>query len=129
MNKPDPLARDLVKCEDMRLNAERARRHLGSRTLSAFLSDALVQDAVIRCVEVIGEAARQVSGSSRQRAPAVPWTLIIGMRNILVHDYGEVDLEQVYRVAREHLPNLLSQLGDLIAELERDTGWQGEKDE
>lgn len=57
---PDPRQRDLVKCEDMRLHAERARRFLGSRSLDEFLADDLVQSAVVRCVEVIGEAGSQI---------------------------------------------------------------------
>lgn len=129
MSTLDPRARDLVKCEDMRLHADRAGRYLGSRTLREFLADALVQDAVIRCVEVIGEAARQVSAPTRQRAPDVPWSLIIGMRNILAHDYGEVDLEQVYRVVHAHLPALQKHLEPLISELERDVGWRAEEGE
>lgn len=129
MNTVDPLSRDLVKCEDTRLHADRARLHLGSRSLPEFLSDQLVQDAVIRCLEVIGEAARQVSEPTRLKAQDVPWGLIIGMRNLLAHDYGQVDLEQVYRVVRAHVPDLLQHLGLLIAELERDTGWQDGMDE
>jgi uncharacterized protein with HEPN domain len=55
---PDPRERDLVKCEDMRLYAERAVQYLGALSLEEFLADDMVQSAVIRCVEVIGEAAR-----------------------------------------------------------------------
>jgi uncharacterized protein with HEPN domain len=79
MSALDPHERDLVKCEDMRIHAERAREFLGGRTLEEFLADELVQAAVIRCVEVIGEAARLVSDDSRKRARDIPWPLIIGM--------------------------------------------------
>lgn len=61
MKRRDRLERDLVKCEDMRLHAERAARFLGGRSLDQLLDDELVQAAVIRCVEVIGEAAKLVS--------------------------------------------------------------------
>jgi uncharacterized protein with HEPN domain len=120
---PDARERDLTKCEDMRLSAERALRFLGSHTQAEFLADELLQAAVIRCVEVIGEAARLVSAGTRERAPEIPWTLIIGMRNILVHDYGAVDLGKVYDVVHEHVPRLLRQLAILIPALERDAGW------
>jgi uncharacterized protein with HEPN domain len=105
------------------LHGERALRFLGARTLAEFQADDLVQAAVIRSVEVIGEAARQVSEESRGRAPAIPWTLIVGMRNILIHDYGAVDTEKVYDVVRNHVPALLTQLTGLIPELEHDVGW------
>jgi uncharacterized protein with HEPN domain len=123
MNTPDLRERDLTKCEDMRLHAERALRFLGGRSLADFQSDELLQAAIIRCVEVIGEAARLVSEDTRQRAPGIPWALIVGMRNILAHDYTAVDLEKVYSVATQHLPTLLAQLAVLIPELERVVGW------
>lgn len=123
MSAIDPRERDLVKCEDMRIHAERAREFLGERTLDEFLADQLVQAAVIRCVEVIGEAARLVSEETRQRAPEIPWPLITGMRNVLAHDYGSVILDKVYEVVTEHVPELLARLGPLIAALEKDVGW------
>ena len=97
MNARDPRERDLVKCEDMRIHAERAREFLGDRTLAEFLEDELVQAAVIRCIEVIGEAARLVSDETRARASEIPWTLITGMRNVLAHEYGTVLLDNCRR--------------------------------
>jgi uncharacterized protein with HEPN domain len=123
MSALDPRERDLVKCEDMRIHAERAREFLGGRTLEEFLSDELVQAAVIRCVEVIGEAARLVSEDTRKRAPDIPWPLIVGMRHVLAHEYGAVILDKVFEVVTDHLPELLSRLGPLIQALEKDVGW------
>jgi uncharacterized protein with HEPN domain len=124
MSAIDPRERDLVKCEDMRIHAERARQFLAARSFEEFLADEMVQAAVIRCVEVIGEAARLVSEDTRLRAPEIPWRLITGMRHILAHDYGTVDLDRVYRVVIEHLPDLLARLTPLIESLEKDVGWK-----
>lgn len=124
MNAIDSRERDLVKCEDMRIHAERAREFLGTRTLDEFLDDELVQAAVIRCVEVIGEAARSVSEDTRRRAPEIPWPLITGMRNVLAHEYGTVVLDKIYEVVTDHLSELLAQLSPLIESLEQDVGWQ-----
>lgn len=123
MSALDPRERDLVKCEDMRIHAERAREFLGERTLDEFLQDQLVQAAVIRCVEVIGEAARLVSEDTRKRAPEIPWPLITGMRHVLAHEYGAVILDKVYEVVTGHVPELLARLGPLIEALEKDVGW------
>jgi len=123
MNAPDPRERDLVKCEDMRIHAERACEYLGERTLDEFLEDHLIQAAVIRCVEVVGEAAKLVSDDTRERAPEIPWHLIVGMRHVLAHDYGTVVLDRVHEVVTSHLPELLSHLGTLIESLEKDVGW------
>ena len=129
MSALDPRERDLVKCEDMRLYAERAREFLGSRSLEAFLADEMAQAAVVRCIEVIGEAARLVSEDTRRRAPEIPWSLITGMRHVLAHDDGTVDLDRVYRVVTEQLPELLTHLGTLIASLEQDVGWSKDDEE
>jgi len=124
MTALDPRQRDLVKCEDMRIHAERACDYLGERSLDEFLGDHLIQAAVIRCVEVIGKAARLVSEEMRQRAPQIPWHLIVGMRHVLAHDYGTVVLDRVYEVVTIHLPELLAQLSPLIESLEEDVKWQ-----
>jgi len=129
MKRRDQLERDLVKCEDMRLHADRAVRFLGGRSLDDFLDDELVQAAVIRCVEVIGEAAKLVSDETRNREPGIPWRLVIGMRNVLAHDYGVVMPEKVNEVIAEHVPEPLKRLGPLIAALEAEVGWDDADDE
>jgi Uncharacterized conserved protein len=129
MKRRDQLERDLVKCEDMRLHAERAMRFLGGRSIDQFLDDELIQAAVIRCVEVIGEAAKLVSDETRSRETGIPWRLVIGMRNVLAHDYGVVMPEKVYEVVTEHVPELLERLVLLITALEVDVGWDDADEE
>ena len=124
MSPLNPKERDLVKCEDMRIYAERARQFMGERTLEEFYDDDMVQAAVVRCVEVIGEAARLVSDVTCSSAPNIPWSLITGMRNVLAHDYGAVDLDKVYEVVTIHLPPLLTELKPLIQQLEKEVGWE-----
>jgi len=126
MSSPSQLERDLVKCEDMRLHAERACEFVGRRTWAEFESDDLLQAAVIRCVEVIGEAARSVSPATQASATGIPWSQVIGMRHVLAHDYGAVNLDKVYEVVTQHLPDLLACLTPLIAELEEQVGWRDE---
>ncbi len=123
---PDSRERDLVKCEDMRIYSERAVQYMGSSSLDEFLANDMAQSAIVRCIEVIGEAARLVSDDTRRLAPEIPWTLIVGMRHILAHDYGAVNLDKVYEVVKERLPELLKHLNRLIATLERETQWPGE---
>lgn len=124
MSALDPRQRDLVKCEDMRLHSERARKYIGAMTLEEFAADDLVQSAVVRCIEIVGEAARMISASTRERAPQIPWSSIVGMRHVLAHHYGAVDLEKVYHVAVTELARLGPKLAQLIADLERELGWQ-----
>ncbi len=129
MSPLDRRQRDLVKCEDMRIYGLRAVEFLGALSKPDFLSDVMLQEAIIRCVEVVGEAARQVSDQTRQLNPQIPWSMIIGMRNVLAHDYGGVDLDQVHGVVVDHLPGLLAKLEALIGQLEDEVGWETEDEE
>jgi uncharacterized protein with HEPN domain len=66
--------------------------------------------ALVRAIEVIGEAASRVSDDARQTAPEVPWRQIAGMRNRLIHGFFDVDVEIVWRTATEDVPTLVSAL-------------------
>lgn len=61
----------------------------------AFNQSLLIQDAVIRSFEVIGEAVKHLSPEIRQQYPEIPWRQIAGFRDVLTHDYGDVDVEEV----------------------------------
>jgi uncharacterized protein with HEPN domain len=71
-----------------------------------FLADTMVQDAVIRNLEVIGEAARNLPLNLRRQYPKIPWRSITALRNVLIHEYFGVDLEIVWRVVDRRLPAL-----------------------
>ena len=68
----------------------------------AFLVDTMVQDAVIRNFEVIGEAVKNLSDGLRDRSPTVPWKQISGMRDFLIHVYFGVKLETVWETVQDH---------------------------
>lgn len=87
---------------------------------SAFRSDLMRQDAVLRNFQVIGEAAKKISSETRERAPGIPWRQITGMRDNLVHGYFDVDLTVVWEAARRDIPLL----GVAIDALLRDLGIQ-----
>ena len=70
---------------------------------------------MIRCLEVIGEAAKKVPAAFRKRHPAVPWTEAAGIRDILVHDYFGVNLEVVWNTVLRDLPSLKHALLPLLA--------------
>ncbi len=73
---------------------------------NAFLADTLIQDAVLRNLEVIGEAVKQLSEEARAAAPEILWRRIAGMRDKLIHDYLGVSLELVWGVVERELPRL-----------------------
>jgi uncharacterized protein with HEPN domain len=83
----------------------------------AFFADGKTQDAVIRNVEVLGQAVKGISDETRAPQPAVPWRQIAGMRDKLIHDYFGVDLNLVWDVVERELPVLRPQLEDLRGRL------------
>ena len=72
--------------------------------------------AVVRCIEVIGEAAANVSDEVRLLHPQVPWAGIVGMRNRLIHAYFDVDLDRVWDTIADDLPQLVGELERIIGD-------------
>jgi len=81
-----------------------------------FFGDPMVQDAVVRNLEIIGEAVKHVSAATRSKCPEVPWTAIAGMRDRLIHDYFRVDLNIAWDVVEHDLAPLRKVLLALLAE-------------
>lgn len=80
-----------------------------------FFADPMVQDAVIRNLEVIGEAVKGLSEELRTANPDIPWKQIAGMRDVLIHHYFGIKLETVWQVVVEHLPGLGERVSQLLA--------------
>ena len=81
---------------------------------SRFLSDKLTVDATVRRLEVIGEAAKNISDSFRAKYPKVPWKKITGLRDIIVHAYFGVDLDIVWDIVKKDLPGLKKDIKDIL---------------
>jgi uncharacterized protein with HEPN domain len=109
-----PEERDLAYLWDMRDAARDVMDFIRGVTYVRFCNDKLVRYAVERRIEVIGEAARHVSDSFKMMHPEIPWRHIIGQRNILAHEYGEILLERIWRTATETIPGLAEKLDRLI---------------
>ena len=79
-----------------------------------FLAESLRHDAVIRQIEIIGEAAKRLSPQVTGRSPDVPWRQVAGMRDVLIHNYMGVDLESVWNVLQHDLPLLRKTVEELL---------------
>ncbi|MGD0137264.1 MAG: HepT-like ribonuclease domain-containing protein [Tepidisphaeraceae bacterium] len=105
---------DHRRLEHMRKAASDAIRVLGKRDASQLDSDMVRSRALVNCFTEIGEAAARVTQAGRRQAAAIPWTEIIGMRNIVVHVYWGIDLSELVKTVRNDLPKLLSVLDGLL---------------
>ncbi|MDY6990917.1 MAG: DUF86 domain-containing protein [Thermodesulfobacteriota bacterium] len=104
------MQRDRVYLLDILEAARLALEYVGEKTKEAFLEDVLCQDAVIRRIEIIGEAARRVSEETQQAFPELPWNEMIAMRNVMIHDYDGVDMVIVWDTIKKDLPPLIAEL-------------------
>lgn len=103
------MDRDRVWLADMVENIEHALSFTEGGK-DQFLDDRKTAMAVLRCLEVLGEASKRVSPKLREAHPEVPWSLMAKMRDRLIHDYGNVNAHTVWVVIEDELPGLLEKL-------------------
>ncbi|MBX3368464.1 MAG: DUF86 domain-containing protein [Phycisphaeraceae bacterium] len=109
-----PEERDAALLLDMVEHARRACGYVDGRTLEQYRRDDMLRDAVNRVVQVIGEAAAKVSKQFRDAHPEIPWRPIIAQRHILVHEYGHIDDDKIWRVATLYAPQLIALVEPLL---------------
>lgn len=95
-----------IYVKDVLENMERAERFVAGMSYQDFAGDEKTSYAVIRCIEIIGEAAKQIPESARQKYPEIPWKDMAGMRDKVIHFYFGVNLERVWLVVKEDIPQL-----------------------
>ena len=104
------------------LDAIRKIRDYTAGGETAFLADTRTQDAVIRNLEVIGEAVKRLDPSLTAKYPEIPWKRIAGMRDKMIHDYLGVNLQIVWRTVGEELPALENRIAQILAEADDGNG-------
>ena len=108
------MSRDDTYLVDMLESAKIALDYSLGKTWDDFFNDIQCQDAVVRRIEIIGEAARRLSQDTRDRHPQIPWREITSMRNLVIHEYDVVDINQVWDTVTNKLPPLIDQLAKLV---------------
>ena len=104
------MSRDNQYLLDILQAAKLAMSYVSEKTEADFLHDVECQDAVIRRLEIIGEAARRISEETKAQLPDLPWRAMVGMRNFLIHEYDGVDLKIIWDAVQMNLPPLIAEM-------------------
>ncbi len=108
------MQRDHVHLLDMLQRAQWIQEFIRGIDQDAFLKDVMRREAVIRQIEVIGEAVRRVSVEYRALHPEIPWQEITGMRSKLIHEYDRINLYLVWDTVIRDIPTLIKQIAPLV---------------
>lgn len=99
---------------DILESAKIAVGYLKGITLKEFEEDLRTQDAIIRRIEIIGEASSKVTEETQIKYKDVSWKSMKGMRNFLIHEYNYIDLEIIWETVKNNLPSLINELEKII---------------
>ncbi len=95
---------------DMLVAGREALSFVAGRTWKQYAADRVLQRAMERQIEIIGEAARGISRAFQDDHPEIPWSGIIGQRHVLAHDYGDIVQERIWEIVTVHVPPLIERL-------------------
>lgn len=108
MSQDDATLLDILK------SARLVGKFKGKLNKTAFFKDLKTQSAILHQLLVLGEAVKRLSDELRVNHPEIPWTLIAGMRDKLIHEYDVVDLDEVWKTVTKDVPHLISVLEPLV---------------
>ena len=106
---------DDARLLDMLLAAREAMAFVSGLTFPEFQRNRMAQLAILKTLEIVGEAASGISAETTKAHPDIPWSGIIGMRNRLVHGYFNINLQRVWETVQEDIPRLIPQLEALVS--------------
>jgi uncharacterized protein with HEPN domain len=108
------MSRDLTYLTDILQAARLLKTFVEGLTIRIFLEDPLRQSAVVRQLEIIGEATKRLSETFRTNHPEIPWRKMAGIRDVLIHAYDHVDFELVWETAVKDIPDLIAMIEPLV---------------
>lgn len=112
--------RDSIFIEDVLEAMNKIKRYTKGLTYEAFTGNDMVIDAVIRNLEIIGEASKNVSEGTKKRYNEIPWKRMIGLRNIAIHEYFGVDLSIIWKIITEDLPETKNMIETMLKDLRKE---------
>jgi len=106
-----------IYLNDILESIRRIEKYTKNLTFEEFKENELIQDAVLRNLEVIGEAVKKIPDEIKNRKPEIEWRKIAGFRDVLIHSYFKVDVEIVWDVIKNKIPSLKRNVKEIISEI------------
>lgn len=106
---------DRTRVQHMLEAGEEIAAFIAGRSRADLEADRMLLFAVVRAIEILGEAASRVSAATRAASPEIPWSPIVGMRNRVVHAYWDIDRDVVWNAVSQEVPALVALLRNLLA--------------
>ncbi|MBI4078890.1 MAG: DUF86 domain-containing protein [Candidatus Levybacteria bacterium] len=113
--KKDPR----VYLDDILFSIDLIQQYITNVSFSSFDNSYDIQDKVLRRLEIIAEAAKRLPEEIRLEYRSIPWKSIIGLRNIITHTYDEVNLEEIWLIITQHLPETKKQIEEIQSRLQK----------
>ncbi|RKX51727.1 MAG: hypothetical protein DRP30_07465 [Thermotoga sp.] len=114
------MKNDVVYLKHVRDAMKKVMKYLENKNKEEFIKNEILQDAVIRQLEIMGEAVKNLSLRIILDNPQIPWKGMVGLRDVLIHGYDKVNLEIIWKIAREDVPKTFKKIEDLIATFENE---------
>jgi uncharacterized protein with HEPN domain len=108
------MSRDDTYLVDILESAKIALDYVAGKSWDDFYKDMQCQDAVLRRIEIIGEAARHISPQTQKKYSQIPWRELTMLRNLVIHQYDAVDINQVWDTTQNKLPPLVKELAKIV---------------
>ena len=109
----------IIYLDDILFSVGLIEQYVTGLSFSSFDGSYDAQDKVLRRLEIIAEAAKQLPRDIRSQNPSVPWKSIIGLRNIISHAYDEVNLEEIWEIVTKHLPETKKRIEEIRSTLKQ----------
>ena len=104
--------------EDILEAMDKIERYIKDLRYEEFVKNEMVVDAVIRNLEIIGEASRNIPEDAREKHPEIPWKRMIGLRNIAIHEYFGIDLSIIWEIITKNIPETRPVIKEMLKEFE-----------
>jgi uncharacterized protein with HEPN domain len=109
------MSRDDAYLFDILESARAALEYTHGKKWEEFSKDAMLQDAVVRRLEIIGEASNRVSSAIQKKHAHLPWQAMKGTRNKIIHEYDSIELDIIWEIIEQDLPSLVSELKKIVS--------------